>query len=109
MAVMQGSKIITRQLQTKEICEDEEAKKTYTASVIQNVIKLFSDNSITYSCCSWSCCNYNSTTLAMASPPTAALNITAEGLYIPGSTGVSISCKFQLILHLLITTYLFFY
>ena len=107
---MKGTKIIKREIQTKEICEEEDAKKTYTASVIQSLINLLgTDSSITYSCCSWSCCNYNSTTLAMASAPTAALNITAEGLYIPGSTGVSISCTFQLIIHLLITIFLFFY
>ena len=72
-AITKGSKIITRGLLTKEACDEKNEANTYVANVISALIKIFKDDdSITYKCCSWSCCNYNATTLALASAPTDA-------------------------------------
>ena len=77
MAIMKGPNIIQRGLQSKEMCKEEGLKTGALAVAIQSLIQLFSDNStITYSCCSWSCCNYNRATLALASYPTTITTAT---------------------------------
>ena len=106
-AITKGSKIITRGLLNKEACDEKNEANTYVANVISALLNIFKDDdSITYKCCSWSCCNYNATTLALASAPTDAdgkyaLNITSEGLNWPGSSGALISCKVQVFVYLL--------
>ena len=108
-AITKGSKIITRGLLTKEACDEKNEANAYVANVISSLINIFKDDdSITYKCCSWSCCNYNATTLALASAPTDAdgkyaLNITSEGLNWPGSSGALTSCKVQVFVHLLMS------
>ena len=92
MAIMKGPNIIQRGLQSKEMCKEEGLKTGALAVAIQSLIQLFSDNStITYSCCSWSCCNYNRATLALASYPTTittattttkAMNVSSKSLNI---------------------------
>ena len=132
-AITKGSKIITRGLLTKEACDEKNEANTYVANVISALLKIFKDDdSITYKCCSWSCCNYNATTLALASAPTDAdgkyaLNITSKGFLSsgteeqqtststqttstteeqPGSSGAHISCKVQVFVYLLMPTIL---
>ena len=78
----QGSKIIKRGLATKEGCDDNDG------SLLKNVLtalkQSLNDDSITKTCCSWSCCNYNSTTVALTSAPTS-LNISSSGLVYEGN------------------------
>ena len=95
------SKIFTvkRGLETKEECDAQTS--TRLSGVLTSLISSLSDDSITYKCCTWSCCNYNSTTLALASAPTS-LNISSEGLVWPGSTGVRICFTTELMLQLFI-------
>ena len=80
--VTQGSKIIKRGLATKEGCDDNDG------SLLKNVLtalkQSLNDDSITKTCCSWSCCNYNSTTVALASAPTS-INISSSGLVAIGN------------------------
>ena len=97
----QGSKIIKRGLATKEGCDDNDG------SLLKNVLtalkQSLNDDSITKTCCSWSCCNYNSTTVALTSAPTS-LNISSSGLVYEGNKANTIyfAHDLQLILLLVI-------
>ena len=97
MAIMQGPNIIQRGLQSKEMCKEEGLKSRALAVAVQSLIQLFSDNStITYTCCSWSCCNYNRTTLALASYPTTittATTKTAAGTTATTTKALNLSSK----------------
>ena len=99
--VTQGSKIIKRGLATKEGCDDNDG------SLLKNVLtalkQSLNDDSITKTCCSWSCCNYNSTTVALASAP-SSLNISSSGLVASGNEAnpIYFVSNLQLILLLVI-------
>ena len=99
--VTQGSKIIKRGLATKEGCDDNDG------SLLKNVLtalkQSLNDDSITKTCCSWSCCNYNSTTVALASAPTS-INISSSGLVAigNGSNPIYLAHNLKLILLLVI-------
>ena len=93
--VTQGSKIIKRGLATKEGCDDNDG------SLLKNVLtalkQSLNDDSITKTCCSWSCCNYNSTTVALSSAPTS-LNISSSGLVYNEANPIYFARNLQLIL-----------
>ena len=97
--VTQGSKIIKRGLATKEGCDDNDG------SLLKNVLtalkQSLNDDSITKTCCSWSCCNYNSTTVALSSAPTS-LNISSSGLVYNEANPIYFAHNLQLILLLVI-------
>ena len=73
--VTQGSKIIKRGLATKEGCDNDDG---FLNNVLTALKQSLNDDTITKTCCSWSCCNYNSTTVALASAPTS-INISSSG------------------------------
>ena len=98
--VTQGSKIIKRGLATKEGCDNDDG---FLNNVLTALKQSLNDDSITKTCCSWSCCNYNSTTVALGSAP-ASLNISSSGLVAIGNEAnlIYFAHNLQLILLLVI-------
>ena len=96
--VTQGSKIIKRGLATKEGCDNDDG---FLNNVLTALKQSLNDDSITKTCCSWSCCNYNSTTVALTSAPTS-LNISSTGLVYNDANPIYFAHNLQLILLLVI-------
>ena len=73
---LKGSEIVSAGIQTKEACEKNELEKLAKA---YETTAGFGSGAIAPQCCSWSFCNFNSTTLT-STDPNAPLLRQLEGI-----------------------------
>ena len=104
--ITKGEKVINRGITPKDGCDETGTSIPGAVITLANKLKSnLNDDSITHKCCSWSCCNYNTTLADLASPPTLTPNISIAGLVWPvaGSMGCSFTYCSQLIILLILT------